>query len=209
MNRLLLLLLPLLASACATRNYTYYLVEPAPKKPEALKEEGTLVRPFGFGSTTVMKVRWNDGNLMTEVDVPMLASGQRIVIEHGAGSGDVKTIPSSRMVPPPPSAADKALIEAYRARGLSIDEQAPEVSITRARTLMEQASREGNYQLALEWCEAVLARYKSHPEFLRAKGSLLLMMGEREKAIEVYEKVEAIESDPGVRKKLEELQRRQ
>lgn len=209
MNRFLLLLLPLLASACATRNYTYYLVEPAPKKPEALKEEGTLVRPFGFGSTTVMKVRWNDGNLMTEVDVPMLASGQRIVIEHGAGNRDVKTIPSSRVVPPPPSTADKALIEAYRARGLNIDEQAPEVSITRARTLMEQASREGNYQLALEWCEAVLARYKSHPEFLRAKGSLLLMMGEREKAIEVYEQVEAIESDPGVRKKLEELQRRQ
>lgn len=209
MNRLLLLLLPLLASACATRNYTYYLVEPAPKKPEALKEEGTLVRPFGFGSTTVMKVRWNDGNLMTEVDVPMLATGQRIVIEHGAGNRDVKTLPASRVVPPPPSTADKALIEAYRARGLSIDEQAPEVSITRARTLMEQASREGNYQLALEWCEAVLARYKSHPEFLRAKGSLLLMMGEREKAIEVYEQVEAIESDPGVRKKLEELQRHQ
>ncbi|WP_257450441.1 tetratricopeptide repeat protein [Archangium lipolyticum] len=209
MNRILLILLPLLASACATRNYTYYLVEPAPKKPEALKEEGTLVRPFGFGSTTVMKVRWNDGNLMTEVDVPMLATGQRIVIEHGAGNGDVKTIPASRLVPPPPSAADKALIEAYRARGLRIDEEAPEVSITRARTLMEQATREGNYHLALEWCETVLARYKSHPEFLRAKGSLLLMMGEREKAIEIYEQVEAIESEPGVRKKLEELQRQQ
>lgn len=209
MNRLLLILLPLLASACATRNYTYYLVEPAPKKPEALKEEGTLVRPFGFGSTTVMKVRWNDGNLMTEVDVPMLASGQRIVIEHGAGNGDVKTLPASRVVPPPPSSADKALIEAYRARGLRIDEAAAEVSITRARTLLEQATREGNYHLALEWCETVLARYKSHPEFLRAKGSLLLMMGEREKAIEIYEQVEAIESEPGVRKKLEELQRQQ
>jgi tetratricopeptide (TPR) repeat protein len=121
----------------------------------------------------------------------------------------VKTIPASRVVPPPPSAADKALIEAYRARGLRIDEEAPEVSITRARTLMEQATREGNYHLALEWCETVLARYKSHPEFLRAKGSLLLMMGEREKAIEIYEQVEAIESEPGVRKKLEELQRQQ
>ncbi|WP_375764912.1 hypothetical protein NR798_24655 [Archangium gephyra] len=209
MNRILLILLPLLVSACATRNYTYYLVEPAPKKPEVLKEEGTLVRPFGFGSTTVMKVRWNDGNLMTEVDVPMLASGQRIVIEHGAGNGDVKTLPASRVVPPPPAAADKALIEAYRARGLRIDDEAPEVSITRARTLMEQATRGGNYHLALEWCETVLARYKSHPEFLRAKGSLLLMMGEREKAIEIYEQVESIESEPGVRKKLEELQRQQ
>ncbi len=192
--------------ACSARNYTYYLIEPAPKKNPALKEEGTMLRPFGFGSTTVMKVRWNDGNLVTEVDVPMLASGQRIVIEHGAGSGDVKTIPATRLVPPPPSAADKSLVEAYRARGLRINEDAPEVSIIRARALMQDALKAGNYALALEWCELVLDRYKSHPEFMRAKASILLLMGERDKAIEVYEAVEEIESDPKVRKKLEELQ---
>ncbi len=64
----------------------------------------------------------------------------------------------------------------------------------------------GNYQVALEWCELVLARYKSHPEFLRAKASILLMLGEREKAIQIYEQAEDVESDPAVRKKLEELQ---
>jgi hypothetical protein len=193
-------------TGCAQRNYTYYLVDPAPQKHSAIKEEGTLSRPFGFGSTTVMKVRWNDGDVITEVDVPMLATGQRVVIEHGTGSGQVKTIPASRLVPPPPTPADASLIEAYRARGLRIDEGAPEVSITRARTLMQEAIRGGNYHLALEWCETVLQRYKSHPEFLRAKASLLLMMGERDKAIELYEQVETIESDPAVRKKLEELQ---
>jgi hypothetical protein len=209
MKRLALFILPLLL-ACAGRNYTYYLVEPPPQKHPALKEEeGTLTRPFGFGSTQVMKVRWNDGNLITEVEVPMLASGQRVVIEHGAGSNQVKTIPASRVVPPPPTRADSALIEAYRARGLRIDEEAPEVSITRARSLMQEAVKQGNYHMALEWCETVLMRYKSHPEFLRAKASLLLMMGERDKAIEVYEQVETIESDPSVRKKLEELQRLQ
>ena len=207
-NRLLLFFgVLVIASGCASRNYTYYLLDPPPQKPAALKEEGTLTRPFGFGSTTVMKVRWNDGNVITEVEVPMLATGQRIVIEHGAGTGDVKTIPSTRVVPPPPTAADQSLIEAYRARGLRIDESAPEVSITRARSLMQEATRSGNYHLALEWCEAVLQRYKSHPEFLRAKASLLLMMGERDKAIEVYEAAEAVESDPAVRKKLEELQK--
>jgi len=210
MNRsLLLILLSLTASACAARNYTYYLVEPPAPKHQALKEEGTLIRPFGFGSTTVMKVKWNDGNMITEVDVPMLATGQRIVIEHGAGSKDVKTIPQSRLVPPPPTKADDALVEAYRARGLRIDDSAPEVSIIKARALMQDAMKAGNYALALEWAETVLQRYKSHPEFLRAKASLLLMMGEREKAIEIYEQVESIESDPNVRKKLEELQRQQ
>ena len=72
---------------------------------------------------------------------------------------------------------------------------------------MEAGIKAGNYQLALEWCEMALARYPSHPGFLRAKGSILLLMGEREKAIEVYEKVEEIESDPQVRKQLEELQK--
>ena len=50
-------------------------------------------------------------------------------------------------------------------------------------------------------------RYPAHPETLRAKGSILLLMGEREKAIETYEAAEEIESDPAVRKKLDELQR--
>jgi hypothetical protein len=207
--RRLLLILPALASACAARNYTYYLIEPPSTRHVALKEDGTLRRPFTFGSTQVMKVKWNDGSLLTEVDVPMLATGQRIVIEHGAGSSDVKTLPSSRLVPPPPTRADDALVQAYRARGLKVDESAPEVSIVRARDLMEQATKQGNYGLALEWCETVLQRYKSQPEFLRAKASLLLMLGEREKAIEVYEQVEQIESDPTVRKKLEELQKQQ
>lgn len=196
-----------LGVGCARKNYTYYLIDPQPETHPALKEEGTLVRPFGYGSTTVMKVRWNDGDVLTEVDIPMLATGQRIVIEHGAGTAGVSTIPATRVVPPPPTAGDASLVEAYRQRGLQIQEDAPAVSILRARALMRDAIKQGNYDIALEWCETVLQRYPSHPEFLRAKGSLLLMMGEKEKAIEIYEQAESIESDPAVRKKLEELQR--
>jgi hypothetical protein len=44
---------------------------------------------------------------------------------------------------------------------------------------------------------------------MRAKASLLLMLGERDKAIELYEAAEAVESDPAVRKKLEELRKQQ
>jgi hypothetical protein len=203
------LLALVLSASCTSRNYTYYLIEPTVKKTAALKEEDTLVRPFGYGSTTVMKVRWNDGKVLTEVDVPVLASGQRIVVEHGAGTSGIKTIAPMRVVPPPPTKADASLVEAYRSRGLKVDEDAPDVSVTRALSLMQDATKAGNYALALEWCETVLQRYKSHPEFLRAKASLLLMMGERDKAIEVYEAAEAVESDPAVRKKLEELRRQQ
>lgn len=196
-----------IASSCAARSYTHYLIAPAPKKNEALKEEGTLVRPLGYGSTTVMKVRWNDGDTLTEVQIPMLASGQRILVEHGAKPDGVASIPPARLVPPPPTIGDEALVEAYRERGLAIDEEAPDVSISKARTSMNQAIKAGNYQLALEWAALVLARYKSHPEFLRAKASILLLMGERDKAIEIYEQAEEIESDPAVQKKLEELQK--
>ncbi len=208
MKPLVLFVAAVLLSACSARSYTHYLIRPAPKKNPALEEEGTLLRPFGFGSATVMKVSWNDGKTLTEVQIPMLASGQRIVIEHNETSDQVKTLPSTRLVPPKPSIADKSLVEAYRARGLRVKTDAPDVSLTRSRTLMEDAIKAGNYQLGLEWCEMVLARYPSHPEFLRAKGSILSLMGERDKAIEVYEAVAEIESDPQVRKMLEELRKR-
>lgn len=198
--------LGVLSGGCASRNYTHYLVQPAPKKnPVLVEEEGTLNRPFGFGSTTVMTVRWNNGEMLTEVQIPVLASGQRIIIEHDKTAADVKTLPATTVVPPPPTLADKPLVEAYRDRGLKVNPDPPDVSIAKSRTLMQSALRAGNYQLGLEYCEMVLARYPSHPEFLRAKGSILYLMGEREKAIEVYEAVEEIESDPQVRKMLEKL----
>jgi len=202
------LLLLLFGPGCAARNYTHYLIEPAPATNPALEEEdGTQLRPFAFGSTTAMNVRWNDGDVITEVQIPMLASGQRILIEHTASAAGAETLPATRIVPPAPTLADGTLDEAYRERGLRVNRDAPEVSISRARTLMQEALDGGNYQMALEWCELVLARYPSHPETLRAKGSILLLLGEREKAIEVYETVEEIESDATVRKQLEELQR--
>ena len=205
--RFLLLVAALACSACTARNYTHYLIRPAPQKNPALVEEGTLVRPMAFGSSTVMKVTWNDGEVMTQVHIPMLASGQRIVIEHGQTPEQVQTLPSTRIVPPRPSLADKSLVEAYRSKGLRVNEDAPDISVTKARTEMESSIRTGNYQMALEWCEMVLSRYPSQPGFLRAKGSILLLMGEREKAIEIYEAAEEIESDPQVRKTLEELQK--
>jgi hypothetical protein len=199
----LLLALPL---GCASRNYTYYLVEPEPVRHPALTEDETLQRPFAYGSTSTMKVRWNDGDLMTEIDVPMLSSGQRVVIEHSRDRTGVEALPSTSLVPPPPTAADEALVEAYRARGLRVNDDAPEVSVAQANQQMKDAIKSGSYGLALEWAELVLARYPSHPQFLRAKASILLLMGERQKAIEIYERAEAIESDPQVRQKLEELQ---
>ena len=192
--------------SCAARNYTYYLVEPEAAEHPTLKDEDTLQRPFALGTNTVMKVRWNNGDVITEVDVPMVSTGQRIVIEHSGQAAGIKTLPATRLVPPPPTPADRALVEAYRARGLRIDEGTPDVSLVRSRAGVQESIKGGTYALALEWVELVLARYPSHPEFLRAKASILLMMGEKQQAITIYEKAETIESDPAVRQKLDELQ---
>ena len=203
------LLLAALLSGCASRSYTHYLVEPAPAvNPAFEEEEGTQVRPLGFGSTTAMTVRWNDGDVLTEVQIPLLASGQRVVIEHTPGATDVQTLSATGLIPPPPTAADETLDAAYRERGLAVDGGAPEVSLSVGRSRMQEALSAGNYALALQWAELVLTRYPSHPETLRAKGSILLLLGERDKAIEVYEAAEEIESDPAVRRQLDELQSR-
>jgi tetratricopeptide (TPR) repeat protein len=204
------LVLLVLGTGCAARSYTNYLIEPSPAVNQAFEEEeGTQLRPLAFGSTTSMRVSWNDGNVITEVDIPLLASGQRIVIEHSGSATGVPIIPATRLVPPPPTAADVTLDEAYRDRGLRVNADAAAVSISAARTRMQRALDDRNYELALAWAELVLARYPSHPETLRAKGSILLMLGERDKAIETYEAVEEIESDAQVRKKLEQLLREQ
>lgn len=195
-------------AGCMSRNYTHYLIDTPIEKNETTKEGGTPIRPYSGATSSTMKVRWNDGNVFTEVDVPLLASGQRVIIEHNSGKADkIKGLPVSKVVPPAPTIADKSLSDAYRERGLKENAAAPDVSISRSRGLVQDAIAAGNYSLALEYAELVLGRYPSHPEFLRAKGSILLLMGEREKAIQVYEQAEEIESDPKVRKKLEELRK--
>ncbi|APS00781.1 hypothetical protein [Pajaroellobacter abortibovis] len=77
-------------------------------------------------------MKWNSGNLITEVDIPVLLTGQRIVIEHSPDSPEVKKIPATRLVPPSLTLADRALIGACRNHGLCIDENAPEINITHA-----------------------------------------------------------------------------
>lgn len=192
---------------CASHNYTHYLLEPAPKiHPSLMEDASEPVQPLAHGSTSVLQVRWNNGHVLTEVAIPILHTGQRIVLEHAPGSATVASLPATRIVPPPPVAADQSLVTAYLEKGLPLHSQAPEVSLLRSRTLMQAAIKQGNYALGLEWCEGVLQRYPAHPEFLRAKASLLLLLGEKQQAIALYEHVESIESDPDVRKKLELLQ---
>lgn len=190
--------------------YTHYLLDPEVEVQKQLLDKETD-RPLATpppGSDRTIKSRWNNGQVYTEVEIPVLASGQRIVIEHEATRPDQKK-PGPSVVMASPSASDtshQVLHNAYLARGLQENTKAPEVSLSQARIRIDQTVRGKNYALALQMLEKVLARYPSHPEFLRAKGSVLLLLGEREKALETYEAAQDIEFDPSVERKLKELE---
>ncbi len=202
----------LFLGACSTseKPYTHYLIDPTVVIDEALVDQGEtpLPREQGTGDRTI-KARWNDGKTYTEVEIPVLSSGQRIVIEHEAKPADMKKR-GPEPVLPAPSVSDSShflMLNAYLAKGLTENTKAPEVSLSQARIKLDEAVRARNYSLALAIVEKVLNRYPSHPEFLRAKGSVLLLLGEKEKALESYETAQDIEFDPSVERKLRELDR--
>ena len=210
MRRVLLLLGLILNSLGCTSNdkpYSHYLLDPQVVVSKDLVDPSDQPRMEPASSEKSVKSRWNDGVAYTEVDIPVLSSGQRIIIDHKAEkSGSKKAGPG--IVLPGPSATDTSHLvmhNAYIAKGFEENTKADEVSLSQARIKLDEASRMNNYGMALRIVEKVLARYPSHPEFLRAKGSILLLLGEKAKAIEVYEQAQDLEPDPSVERKLREL----
>lgn len=199
-----------LQGGCSTseKPYTHYLLDPRVVIDRSLSEQGDM--PVPKDSTTgdrTIKARWNDGKSYTELDIPIIASGQRIVIEHDARRSDPKK-KGPDIILPAPTATDSSHLEmhnAYLAKGLAENTKSPEISLSQARIKLDQAVRARNYALALGIVDKVLSRYPSHPEFLRARGSVLLLLGEKAKASEVYEQAQDIEFDPSVERKLKEL----
>jgi tetratricopeptide (TPR) repeat protein len=61
--------------------------------------------------------------------------------------------------------------------------------------------------LALEYATQLLQRYPNHVETLRTKGALLLKMGEREAALESYQKAQDITPNSRVAKQIDELKK--
>ena len=207
---LLIAALAVIATSCFTseKPYTHYLLDPKVVVPDSLTEQGEQPLPRDATSNDrVVKTRWNDGKTYNELDIPIISSGQRIVIEHEARAPDSKAA-GPDIVIAAPSASDtshKVMHNAYISKGLTENTKAPEVSLSQGRSMLDDAIRARNYALALQVVEKILARYPSHAEFMRSKGSILLLLGEKTKALEVYEAAQDIEYDPSVERKLKEL----
>ena len=212
MIRNISLIVLFLHASCMTKSYVNYLIDPAIKVNKDIQDlDEPRLKPALIGSDQIMRVNWNDGETFTHIEIPLLTSGQRIIIDHSKSinkSKNIHSVDTPMITPPPPSRNDvvhNTLALAYKEKGFKENLKASPVSLSKSREKLSNALKQGNYVLAQEYIVHVLRRYPSHPEFLRAKGSVLLLMGEKDKAIEVYEDAQEIEYDPGVERKLKTL----
>lgn len=199
---LLLLLYALALGACnSTREFWRYVVDKEVSKPLAERETGTIDTPRMLSPHNV-KVVYNDGSTSTEVLIPVLSSGQQIMIAHND-----RTSPSAlSVVPLPPGDADRALEDSYLESGKQVIRKEAPVSIVKTQARIQELVKQGNYALALEYADQLLKRYPSHVKTLRTRGSLLLKMGEKPEAIKAYQKAQDIEPDPRVEELIKKLE---
>jgi tetratricopeptide (TPR) repeat protein len=195
------ILLSQLAACASGREFWNFVVEEPVRKPMA-RESGE-VETVNPNQQQAVKVTYNDGSTSTQVEIPVLSSGQQIVIDH-KGRPSEKSI---GLVPLPPSESDKSLEDAYLNNGNSISQKAPPVSIVKTRSEIQKLAKQGNYSLALEYATQLLQRYPNHAETLRTKGALLLKMGEREAALEAYQKAQDVAPNSRVAKQIEVLKK--
>ncbi|SMF71113.1 hypothetical protein [Pseudobacteriovorax antillogorgiicola] len=208
-KRFLFLALGGTLGACSTKPYTHYLIEPEVEVDESFQNSATTpkLEPRAQASDQTITMKWNNGKTYTEVDIPLSVAG-RVIVDHDSKRSDSQK-KGPRTIIPAPTKSDTVHLQmhhAYLARGLVENKKAPAISLSRARIMMDRETQTQNYGKGLLIADSVLARYPSHPEFLKAQGSLYLLVGERTKAIEAYSKALEVEDDPAVSRKLNELE---
>lgn len=192
-----------LLSSCSTgRSFWSYVVGGKVAKPLGERQQGEVAKPRMLSPHNV-KVVYNDGSTSTEVLIPILSSGQQIVVDHD----ERKSPESLSVIAPPPTPADQAIEKNYINDGHQISSQAVPISILKTHEKMRELASSGNYYLALEYAQKLLQRYPNHVKTLRAKGSLYLKIGEKKAALESYYRAEEIESDPEVRAQIKNIEK--
>ncbi len=198
---LLMILIVALELGCASgREFWTYVVEPPVEKP-LQREKGTQAAP-GVVTPHAIKIAYSDGSTSTEVQVPVLTSGQIILIDHKGRPAD-KALALS---PLPMTEADKPLDDAYVKSGKTIAPKTAAVSIVKSHAMVKNLVKQGNFSLALEYIDQLLQKYPQHVESLKTKGSLLLKMGEKEAALDAYQKAQDLQPDPQVEKQIQILE---
>jgi len=122
--------------ACSTSSdkpYSYYLLEPADSCSKDMIEQPEQAKLETSRSERSIKSRWNDGATYNEVDIPVLTSGQRIIIDHKAEKSGSKK-PGPEIILPGPSSTDTSHLvmhNAYISKGFLVNTKAVEVSLSK------------------------------------------------------------------------------
>ncbi len=150
-----------------------------------------------------VKVVYNDGKSTTEVLIPILSSGQQIVLDHNA------SVPNQGIdvMVPPPSDVDEDIENSYIVQGYPINKNSKPISIIATQQIIKEHVRKGNFGLALQYVNQILKRYPKHPQSLRTKGSLLLKIGEREAALKTYYEAQDVEPSRKVEKQILKIEK--
>lgn len=199
----LLTLLSFMGGCVSGREFWTYVVDDSVVKPLPPRPQGKKDVPQP-SSGDVVRVVYSDGAAQTEVFIPILSSGQQILIDQKSSSSPI----GISQVPFAPVPGDKTLEESYVSSGLAVNPKAPSVSIIKSQEMIRKHLKTGDYSLALQYAEQILARYPQHVETLRTKGSLLLKMGEREAALATYIKAQDVEPSGQVQEQINKLESR-
>jgi tetratricopeptide (TPR) repeat protein len=192
-----------LSGCISGREFWTYVVNDSVTKPLPPRELGKKDAPQIY-SQDVVRVVYSDGAAQTEVFIPILMSGQQILIDQKSSQSPV----GLALVPYAPTAADKTLEESYLRSGHAMNSKAPAVSILKTQEMIRKFLKSGDYAIALQYAEQILGRYPNHVETLRTKGSLLLKIGERDGALETYRKAQDIEPNAQVGEQIKKLESR-
>ena len=194
-------------SACES-TYTQYIVDPEIVVPEQIKE--TESAPLVSDSNDDYKfvtVKQNNGSRYTEILIPVFSKGQKIIVDYEGSKNKLASLAPTK-VAPPPFANDRLhqeLERDYKLKGYVVNNNADPVSLSKSRKLLEGYLKNSNYSSALIITDKVLERYPSQVEFLRAKGSIYLLMGEKSAAVTAFEKAQTVEYSDNVQYQIDNL----
>lgn len=177
-----------------------YIIEPEVAIAPSMKEDMKTQPPVIESQYKPIRVRFNDGLTYSEIDIPIISQGQRIIVEHQNQKTKEDQKGPDVIVRPPYAQDDshKLLVQAYLEKGLEENQDSQAISLSDAQEKIRDFYHKGSYDLALQVVNKALDRYPSHPIFLRAKGSIIYMMGEKDEAARWYEKAQEIEYDETV-----------
>lgn len=206
--RQLLLITGLLLSLSCESTYTKYIVDPEIVVPEAIEDsEAPSLISKSSNEYKYITVKQNNGKSYTEVLIPIFSKGQKIIVDYEGDKNKVASLAPTQIAPPP-FANDRIHLElerAYKSKGFTVNASATPVSLSKSRKLLEKYMKKNNYASALILTDKVLERYPSQVEFMRAKGSIYLLMGEKEASISAFEKAQAIDYSENVQYQIDNL----